>query len=521
MEFDGRRYPDLHAFEAEDAAVIERALAETRNPIHRAQYADFLWEWTEGKDFRIAQTAIDAYLELADLYLTNRWYSALADALDRASELALRLNDRTRIDRAKASGLRIADELVQDERHPVAGPTRWVLETLLEFGRKLADEERSQIVRIIEDAIDCYEHDGTGKRGLLELFAHPQIAKGDAGRVRAVKLRIAASLEAEARLAAAERGAIVGMAIYREAIDAYIEAGEPAKVDELKQLLGDAIEASVSEMKSVSATVTIPREEFERRTNWLLERDLRDALIALPINGWAIPAVERVRQRADKNRQRFPFQWSVSRVTVKDGRVVDAPETDDDIERSSFAQEYQYQREFLRVELSHMLDRLEAEKGLGTAAILDLLRQGGLVDEDTLATIGVGLDGYFAGDYVSALHVLVPQLEDVLRGFLVPLGVATTSVRDGLTREKPLEEVLRTPKLREVLGEDVTVFLEMLFTDQRGANMRNETAHGLLKARHCTRDRLHLVIFSYITIGKFTVTDRKAQPDEGRTVAGQ
>ncbi|MBM2850243.1 MAG: hypothetical protein HW418_3185, partial [Anaerolineales bacterium] len=49
------------------------------------------------------------------------------------------------------------------------------------------------------------------------------------------------------------------------------------------------------------------------------------------------------------------------------------------------------------------------------------------------------------------LHILVPQFEDSLRDILPKLGVSRTSVQQGITREKPLDIVLETPKLRTLL----------------------------------------------------------------------
>lgn len=509
---DGSASPTMAAFGDAAVAAIEAWLASTTNPIHRARCADFLWE--KRRDYRTAQVAVDAYLEAADLYLANRWYPELADAIDRASELALKLKDRARRDRAKAAGFRIADELVHNKRHDVLVYTRDILGTLQGFGRWLTDEEWARIVALVEECIAIFDHDGTGKRGFLELLWSPEARRRQPDQVAAAKRRFAESLEAEAREAMTTKGALVGLVTYRRALDAYIEVGDTTKIDELKRLVGEAADASECEMKPVSATVTIPREQFERRTNWLLTHDLHDALMMLALYAWPIPKVDEVREHAAENRRRFPIQWLATRVTLKDGRVVDAPSTEEEIEQSSFAHEYEQERGFRRMELSLIMDRLEDEKGLDTATLVNLLRRGGLVDKDTLETISVGFDRYFAGDYVSALHILVPQLEDVLRGFLVPLGVATTSVREGLTREKPLDEVLRTPKLRAVLGEDLAVFLEMLFTDQRGANMRNEAAHGLIKAKDCTRDRLHYVIFCYITLARYTVSERVVSADE-------
>jgi hypothetical protein len=453
----------MDAFDEEAVILIKSAFQRTTNPIHRARYADFLWE--RCNEFRMAQAAIDAYQELAELYLANGWYESLADALDRAAELALKINDRSRIEHTKTLAFRIADELVHNERHPVYIYTRNVIHTLQGFDLSLSDEEWSTIVTLIEDAVACYDHEGTGTRSFLELLTTSLAQRRQPALVPVARKRIAASFEAEARDAMCDKGSLVGLTILREALNAYANVGDTAKVDEMKRRIAEAAAASESEMKTVSITVSIPREAFEHWTNQVLQLTLEHALATLAAADRHIPDVQTVRADAARNRRRFPMQWLVSRMTLDDTRVVDAPTSEDDIERSSFLQQYGLDRGLRTVELSLILDRLESEKGLNTTVLIDILRRGGIVGEATLDTVSIGLDRYFAKDYVSAFHILVPQLEDVLRDFLRPLNVATTSTRDGLTREKPLDEILRTPDLRNVLGENLVVFLEFLLIE--------------------------------------------------------
>jgi hypothetical protein len=92
---NGMAFPTMDGFGDEAVASIEEWFGSTANPIHRAQCADFLWE--KRGDHLVARAAVDAYLQAADIYLANGWYPALADAVDRAAELGLRLRARLKI----------------------------------------------------------------------------------------------------------------------------------------------------------------------------------------------------------------------------------------------------------------------------------------------------------------------------------------------------------------------------------------------------------------------------------------
>jgi uncharacterized protein DUF4209 len=86
------------------------------------------------------------------------------------------------------------------------------------------------------------------------------------------------------------------------------------------------------------------------------------------------------------------------------------------------------------------------------------------------------------GDFPSAVSMLVPQVEQVLRITLKGLGVntLTTDPTTGAEMEKGLGALLAMDEAVEVLGEDPRLELRALLIEQEGANLRNDTAHGLL-----------------------------------------
>ena len=111
-----------------------------------------------------------------------------------------------------------------------------------------------------------------------------------------------------------------------------------------------------------------------------------------------------------------------------------------------------------------------------------------------------GRSGIFPGDFISAMHVLVPQLEDVLRGTLRKLGGSTTSVQGGVTREIELAKVLDAPEMEQLLGEDTIFYLRYLLVEQLGMNLRNRVAHGLVRKSECTSQAAALVVLSLLRL---------------------
>ena len=93
-----------------------------------------------------------------------------------------------------------------------------------------------------------------------------------------------------------------------------------------------------------------------------------------------------------------------------------------------------------------------------------------------------GLDAYFHEDYVVTLHLVIPQIEQALRT-LLELGhvsVYKPQQKHGGFILRSLDDLLREPMVKEVFGADFPLYAQVLFTDQRGINLRNDLTHGIL-----------------------------------------
>ena len=94
----------------------------------------------------------------------------------------------------------------------------------------------------------------------------------------------------------------------------------------------------------------------------------------------------------------------------------------------------------------------------------------------------IGLMAGIQGRFLEALHVLVPQMENLLRYWLSD-SVATSSLdQNGFQREYDLKKLLDIPETTELLDENIVTVLKMLFVHQAGPNLRNELCHGMLNS---------------------------------------
>jgi type I restriction enzyme R subunit len=103
-------------------------------------------------------------------------------------------------------------------------------------------------------------------------------------------------------------------------------------------------------------------------------------------------------------------------------------------------------------------------------------------DEATfpLLTYARGLYYGFQGDYVSAAHILMPQVEASLRHILKEAGFETSKLNaEGLQEEKTLTQLFQMEHLSKVFGPDMLFELRGLLDEKSGDNFRNLLLHGL------------------------------------------
>jgi hypothetical protein len=95
-----------------------------------------------------------------------------------------------------------------------------------------------------------------------------------------------------------------------------------------------------------------------------------------------------------------------------------------------------------------------------------------------------GFAKFFQGDMISALYILVPQLENSLRYVLKNNGHDVTKINSSdMTQEdrtiSSLYEQMRS-EMENIMGEAIVADIERVFLHKVGPSVRHQVAHGLL-----------------------------------------
>lgn len=97
----------------------------------------------------------------------------------------------------------------------------------------------------------------------------------------------------------------------------------------------------------------------------------------------------------------------------------------------------------------------------------------------------LGFARLIQGDMISAVHLIIPQLENSLRYVLNNLGSSTAKMNIDLTQEdQSLSQMYsnRKKELEQVFGVDITYTLHLLFNIKGGPMLRHKMAHGKITA---------------------------------------
>ena len=232
----------------------------------------------------------------------------------------------------------------------------------------------------------------------------------------------------------------------------------------------------------------------------LLALGIDQALKYLACDPTLIPEVDSVKARSRELADEFPLQHLFPRVTIDGARQVHRADSPEESEKAQLFNQYGFDLVFPSLVLDVTFAVFRDEGGLDADALSRVLQGSALIEGGALEILEVGLERYLSGDFVSAMHVLIPQLEDVLRRTLRLLGGSTTSVQGDVTLEINLDLVLSAPELEQLLGEDTIFYLRYLLVEQLGMNLRNRVAHGLIRKSECDRPTLALVVMSLLRL---------------------
>lgn len=216
----------------------------------------------------------------------------------------------------------------------------------------------------------------------------------------------------------------------------------------------------------------------------------KDILFSIRYFTITIPIIveENLKQKMIQNAQKFSFSALFSRSLLdKKGKLkyVLPPILNNSNENDIMANTYD---EFKKSASIHsqvlvvpVLNYLTQNFNINEEIIEKIVDHNAFIDEKRKNAFTKGILAGFQYDFITALSILIPQVENSIRCLAELCGdVVYDNNEEGIEQLKTLNAVIELPCLNEVLESDLIFNMKGVFTSKYGLNIRNDIAHGNL-----------------------------------------
>lgn len=499
MVMEGRRSALPEDYQQDEVQFLSEIYEKITDEKLCARIADIVWLLKKPREPNAAISAIDNYRKIP--LTTDSWVRDGRECWDRAIQLCIMLRSGSG-DRLRDIESQLTQALMQSTEED-GYLSLWLSELLIKH-------------RLGEDAAQF--------GGKLESLARGFLEKGSLHRARdyfdaaytwfcreknedksAEMIFHCAECwvkEAEALVTSDSPSHMVAVSFYESAIHKYrsIPRSQRAKynvdesIDLIRTKMNESGEKSLAEMGVISSDPIDITEMVEVARKSVSGKPALEALHALS-NVYGGASAARIRKFSKELMTQHPLQSLFSATHMaRDGRVIakrpGADLGDGDNEAAVWPEMVKhYVMELglvVQGEVWPALEVVRQEHRLREADFLALVKQSPIVPQGDQRLVAKALFMGYDNDFVAALHILVPQVESLVRYHLKQAGVKTTHLDlHGIETENGLSTLVELKEFGEIFGEDFSFEVSALFCDQFGPNLRNELAHGLLGYDEC------------------------------------
>lgn len=473
----------------DQSAVFAQIAAELPHPFLRARAAEVAYE---NGNRRMGVTCIDAYAELVRRRLDGTLGSELDGDRLSASDIVAPIERAFQINALVAKRGAVIEALKEVHElayaRAIAEPAYFEFQTLARIGLNNRLIEPSDLAKTATALAEAAPDDAycLAIKEVWLVAADANSRAGDKDASRAASLRaIDQTLKMQNQ---------VGMHAARAhwikvAIGELRQMGDcQERVEELRRQLRDAQDRSLEEFGQINTPLDLAEisaasaQEFAELE--LPEAMQRMVLFLVP------PDVGGLKQQALDIARRTPLSsFFASSYTDFEGKEVargpmlglDDNPSEEWFKEQSFRHQApaRHQAMFGQVEAARrvIVSNFPAQE----RHFVPVATFSAFVPPSHRHIFAMGFARLWQGDYVTAGHLLIPQLENSLRHVLTLAGLDSSKIEDdGLQGDRALSmlmTVMRDP-LEEIFGADIVWQIDTLYNFRPGPAIRHELAHG-------------------------------------------
>jgi hypothetical protein len=475
----------------EQYAILRELAPTITDPEMRARVCDLVWTVKRGNP-DIARMAVSAYLESAIALEDPEHWVVCEERMRRAIRLARSLGGGGTAEFRQAIAHVEAVLAKYDGEDPSFLSCR-----LMELLQQVKQGEPAKYAALAAKAAARAESNSEFRRArhYWECAAEWHSIAKDTAQKDAALVAAAETYVKEAEEAAKgppERSPnIHASGSLQRAIQALRRVGSPPAVERANALylrLVDHQKKSVAEL--ITAQHKVDLTDLHRiAENAVSGRSIDDALVS--IASLVKPAAKaELRSRVEKMNSANPlmFFMGMTKLTNTGKIMAERPgfeSSEEARERATVAEMYsqaKHNRWFIaQGYLVPAILKVREEHAVRMEDFYRIAASSMFVPQGRELTFAKGLYAGFRGDLIVSTHLLIPQIEESIRGFLSARGVITSGFnRQNLQNEHDLNTMLIKDEMKLLFDEDTVFDLRGLLIEHHGENLRNFMAHGML-----------------------------------------
>lgn len=505
-----KRLGNSDHFEEERSSFYKALLEHENYNILKIRYTDYLIDKIEGREKYVLAQELICSLENLVLLNIKDIYNIISP-ISRLVDVCVKFNMKHKIESSSNLILEICNKLVEQK------DIRWTLELsqlqrylcYYKNEKRIPEQNIFRMIEIIEIGIDHFRMEKNihlHQSFIWELVNWYRSEKYPEEDMRKNIQQIGELFEFEAEYQGGreKKSSLVEAHFLEEAIQLYSNYGFTNKVNELKHKIRKAYERNGNEMQAISFEFSIPNDELEKFYSNLKGDTVLNTFLNISHYSGLIQDITEVQKRTEEAIRKFPLSHLMGMTRIdKDRKVFDANDESNHMD-FEFHTQYNYGiitgfSVFFMFAWQNLIN-----DGLTSEMVKERVLDWDYFDEETRQFIGRGLERFWHKDYISALHILVPQFENAFRYFFHYGKYPTTVIRDNaVQQEQTFNQFLEQDFVKSNIPENFRFFIKYIMVDELGYNLRNNIAHGIARLSEFTQEKCLIVIYAYFILTLF------------------
>jgi hypothetical protein len=456
---------------------------EAHNPILEARYFGLVYDFQETvigskPDHKICRSYVKSLLDIAK-YEYIQHEKSVYTKLKRALELSIGLNDGKLIEECKHTILKYEENQIVKRDSPFLGKS---FDLLIQQKKiKLSDQEEELIISRLKDSLSSLSQSSKKNANpwqveqIVRRLAKHYRRKGEFEKIPVVL----ESARKEYEKIISDTADMQQINWLRQIHSLYAEFNQPEAADEILRKMREVGPEIKDSMHEISHSFDISAEDLKKFCDDMTSGSLEDTLIRFAVH--FIPRIEETKKQLLELSENSPLTYMITNQLFDEkGRVLATINPLSEDLNGHLIRQISMNLQFSSIFVRKVIEAIRVKFRLGPKRILNYLEESPLIDVGRISIIGLGVKAYLRNDHITATHLLIPQIEEAMRIIVETGGGAVLREnRAGGYNLKTFDDILRDPIIIRSIGEDLSFYLRVLFTDVRGWNLRNTVSHGI------------------------------------------